>query len=76
MHDGQPVIERLVGDFEIHDVPSCFDGRHVGSSRCAHQRGTGFRFLFPVASYVGVAHAAPTEFVMPVISFALFAVYI
>ena len=36
--------------------------------------GFGIPIMFPAPSYVGVARAVPTEFVMPVISFTLSAV--
>ena len=36
--------------------------------------GFGIPIILPAMSYTGVAHAVPTEFVMPMISFTLLAV--
>jgi hypothetical protein len=49
-------------------------GTYAGVVPVVVAGGFGIPIMFPAPSYVGIAHAVPTEFVMPVISFAWLAV--
>ena len=49
-------------------------GTQAGVAPVIVAGGFGIPIMLPAPSYVGVAHAVPTEFVMPVISFTLLAV--